>query len=174
MRVEYVSFRFEIILLSEYDIQMPHLLIVSHTPSANTRAMTDAVVSGASHEDIRGVELRLRVPSDAGADDVLWANGIILGTTENFGYMSGAIKDFFERIYYPCLDKKAGLPYALFIRAGNDGSGARTSMERIITGLAWRAVQEPLICQGEYQDNFLGYCEELGMTMAAGLEAGIF
>ena len=174
MRVEYMLVRFEIIPLSEYDIQMPHLLIVAHIPSANTSAMTDAVVSGASHADIRGVELRVLTPSGAAADDVLWANGIILGTTENFGYMSGAIKDFFERIYYPCLDKTAGLPYALFIRAGNDGSGARTSMERIITGLGWRAVQEPLICQGEYQDNFLGQCEELGMTMAAGLEAGIF
>ena len=153
---------------------MPHLLIVSHVPSVNTRAMTDAVVSGASHEDILGVDLRVHNPFEAGAEDVLWADGIILGTTENFGYMSGAIKDFFERIYYPCLDKTEGLPYALFIRAGNDGLGARTSIERIINGLAWRAVQEPLICSGDYQEGFTELCEELGMTMAAGLEAGIF
>ena len=153
---------------------MPHLLIISHTPSANTRAMTEAVAGGAAHEDIRGIKLRVLTPSEAGPEDVLWANGIILGTTENFGYMSGAIKDFFERIYYPCLEKTGGLPYALFIRAGNDGTGARTSMERIITGLAWKAVQEPLICSGEYREEFLGPCKELGMTMAAGLEAGIF
>lgn len=153
---------------------MPHLLIVSHVPSVNTRAMTDAVVSGASHEDILGVDLRVHNPFEAGAEDVLWADGIILGTTENFGYMSGAMKDFFERIYYPCLDQTEGLPYALFIRAGNDGLGARTSIERIITGLAWRAVQEPLICSGDYRENFPELCEELGMTMAAGLEAGIF
>ena len=153
---------------------MPHLLIVSHVPSVNTRAMTDAVVSGASHEDILGVDLRVHNPFEAGAEDVLWADGIILGTTENFGYMSGAMKDFFERIYYPCLDKTEGLPYVLFIRAGNDGLGARTSIERIITGLAWRAVQEPLICSGDYQESFPELCEELGMTMAAGLEAGIF
>ena len=153
---------------------MPRLLIVSHVPSVNTRAMTDAVVSGASHEDITGVDLRVRTPFEAGAEDVLWADGIVLGTTENFGYMSGAMKDFFERIYYPCLDKTEGLPYALFIRAGNDGLGARTSIERIIKGLAWRAVQEPLICSGDYQESFPGLCEELGMTMAAGLEAGIF
>ena len=100
---------------------MPHLLIVSHVPSVNTRAMTDAVVCGASHEDIQGVELRVHIPFDAEAEDVLWADGIILGTTENFGYMSGAMKDFFERIYYPCLEKTEGLPYALFIRAWNDG-----------------------------------------------------
>ena len=153
---------------------MPHLLIVSHAPSANTRAMTDAVIKGAMHEDIAGVELRALAPRDAGPDDVLSADGILLGTTENFGYMSGAIKDFFERIYYPCLEKTQGLPYALFIRAGNDGAGARSSMERIITGLAWRAVQEPLICKGTYQTEFLASCEELGMTMAAGLEAGVF
>ena len=153
---------------------MPRLLIVSHVPSVNTRAMTDAVVSGASHEDISGVDLRVRNPFEAGVEDVLWADGLILGTTENFGYMSGAIKDFFERIYYPCLDKTEGLPYALFIRAGNDGLGAKTSIERIIKGLAWRAVQEPLICSGDYQESFHGLCEELGMTMAAGLEAGIF
>ena len=153
---------------------MPHLLIVSHVPSVNTRAMTDAVVSGASHEDIIGVDLRVHNPFAAGAEDVLWADGIILGTTENFGYMSGAMKDFFERIYYPCLDKTEGLPYALFIRAGNDGLGAKTSIERIIKGLAWRSVQEPLICSGDYQESFSELCEELGMTMAAGLEAGIF
>ena len=153
---------------------MPQLLIVSHVPSANTRAMTDAVIKGATHEDIAGVELRALAPRDAEADDVLWADGILLGTTENFGYMSGAIKDFFERIYYPCLEKTEGLPYALFIRAGNDGAGARSSMERIITGLAWRAVQEPLICKGAYRTEFLASCEELGMTMAAGLEAGVF
>lgn len=153
---------------------MPRLLIVSHVPSANTRAMTDALVNGASHEDISGVDLRIRNPFESGAEDVLWADGIILGTTENFGYMSGAMKDFFERIYYPCLDKTEGLPYALFIRAGNDGLGAKTSIERIINGLGWRAVQEPLICRGDYQESFPGLCEELGMTMAAGLEAGIF
>ena len=169
-----VTAMFEIITLSEYDIQMPHLLIISHTPSANTRAMTEAVASGAAHEDLDGVELRVLVPSAAGPEDVLWADGIILGTTENFGYMSGAIKDFFERIYYPCLEKTEGLPYALFIRAGNDGAGARTSMERIITGLAWKAVQEPLICSGDYRREFLSACTELGMVMAAGLETGIF
>ena len=153
---------------------MPRLLIVSHVPSANTRAMTDAVVNGASHEAISGVDLQVRNPFAATPEDVLRADGIILGTTENFGYMSGAVKDFFERIYYPCLDKTEGLPYALFIRAGNDGAGARTSIERIIKGLAWRAVQEPLICRGAYQEQFSQLCEELGMTMAAGLEAGIF
>ena len=153
---------------------MHKLLIVSHSPSDNAQALTDAVVKGATNPDIEQVQVRVMVPLQATADDVLWANGIILGTTENFGYMSGALKDFFERIYYPCLEKTEGLPYALFIKAGIDGTGARSSVERIVTGLKWKAVQEPLICQGKFTPDFLTAGEEFGMTVAAGLEAGIF
>ena len=113
-------------------------------------------------------------PLQAGPSDVLWCHGLILGTTENFGYMSGALKDFFDRIYYPCLEATQGRPYALFIRAGNDGSGARSSVERIVTGLKWRAVAQPVIAAGEFTAAHVAQCEELGMTLAAGLEAGIF
>ncbi len=153
---------------------MQHLLILSHSPSPNAQALTDAVAKGANHEDIDKVEVRLRPPLDAVADDVRWSNAIILGTTENFGYMSGAMKDFFDRIYYPCLEQTEGLPYALFVKAGLDGQGAKTSVERIVTGLKWKQVQETLICKGEFRPEFVKDCEELGMTMAAGLEAGIF
>ena len=153
---------------------MQKLLVVSHTPSPNTRALTDALLRGARHEDVSSVEVRHVLPLAANADDVQWADAIVLGTTENFGYMSGALKDFFDRIYYPCLELTEGLPYALFIRAGLDGLGTRTAVERIVTGLKWRAVQEPLILQGEFQEEFLAQCEELGLTMAAGLEAGVF
>jgi len=153
---------------------MANLLIVSHQPSKNTATLTDAVIRGVRHPDISGIELTVIPPLEAGAEDVLWADGIILGTTENFGYMSGALKDFFERIYYPCLEKSEGLPYALFIRAGNDGLGAQSSIERIVTGLSWKQVQPPLICTGPWREEFPGQCEELGTTMAAGLEAAIF
>lgn len=153
---------------------MHNLLLVSHCPSANTAKLRDAVIRGVEHPDISGVTLRSLAPLDAGAEDVLWADALILGTTENFGYMAGRIKDFFERIYYPCLDKTQGLPFALYIRAGNDGEGARSSIERIVTGLKWQAVQPPLICRGDFQEAFLNQCEELGMTLAAGLEGGIF
>ncbi len=153
---------------------MPNLLIIAHTPSANTQALNDAVIKGAQHEEIKAVTLRALPALKATAEDVLWANGIILGSTENFGYMSGAIKDFFERIYYPCLEKTEALPYALYIRAGIDGQGALMSMERIITGLKWKQVQEPLLCKGEFKPAHLPLGEEFGMTMAAGLDAGIF
>ena len=153
---------------------MQNLLVVAHTPSPNTCKMTDAVASGASHKDITGIELKITRPLESGPQDVLWADGIIIGTTENFAYMSGAMKDFFERIYYPCLEKTESLPYGLFIRAGNDGLGAQTSIERIVTGLRWKQVQAPLICCGPWDETFLDQCEELGMTIAAGLEAGIF
>lgn len=153
---------------------MKKLLVVSHMPSPHTRVMTEAVFKGASHADISNISVMLSQPLETTPQEVLDADAIILGTTENFGYMSGALKDFFDRIYYPCLEKTDSLPYAVFIRAGNDGQGARSSIERIAKGLAWRQVQEPLICRGEWQPSFTVQCEELGMTLAAGLEAGIF
>ncbi len=153
---------------------MKNLLIVSHSPSPNTKALTEAVVAGASNDDIERICIRERPPLQADSGDVLWANAIILGTTENFGYMSGAMKDFFDRIYYPCLEQTQGLPYALLVKAGLDGQGAKSSVERIVTGLRWKQVQPALICKGEFRSDFIPQCQELGMTMAAGLEAGVF
>ena len=151
-----------------------HLLIVAHIPSDNTRRLRDAVVRGAKNPEISGVELRALTPFEARPDDVLWADAVILGTTENLGYMSGALKDFFDRIYYPCLELTQGKPYAAYIRAGHDGTGTRRGIETIVTGLRWRAVRDPLICRGEWRDSFEGQCEELGTLMAAGLETGVF
>jgi len=150
------------------------LLIVAHAPSDNTLAMREAVFAGACAPGIEGVSVSVKPPLEAGPGDVLGADAILLGTTENLGYMSGALKDFFDRIYYPCLEKKQGLPYGLYIRAGHDGTGTRRGIETIVTGLRWRAVSEPLLCRGVWQDAFLGQCEELGTLMAAGLEAGVF
>jgi multimeric flavodoxin WrbA len=150
------------------------LLIVGHVPSPNTLRLREAAVKGASSPDIEGVVVIAASPFDVGPDDVLAANAILLGTTENLGYMSGALKDFFDRIYYPVLEKTEGLSYALYIRAGHDGTGTRRGVETIVTGLRWRAVQDPLILRGDWQEDFVGQVEELGMLMAAGLEAGIF
>lgn len=149
------------------------LLIVAHAPSPNTRALLDAVLAGARTPGIEGVEVAALSPFTARADDVLSADAVILGTPENLGYMSGALKDFFDRIYYPCLERTQGHPYALWVRAGSDGTGTRRAVEAIATGLRWRVVQPPLICRGEFQESFIGQCRDLGMAVAAGLEAGI-
>ena len=148
------------------------LLIVAHAPSENTLSLRAAVERGALSKT--EIEVRVLAPLQAGPDDVLAANAVILGTTENLGYMSGALKDFFDRSYYPILEKTQGMPYCLYIRAGHDGTGTRRGVETIVTGLRWRAVQEPLILKGGWQEDFVAPCEELGMAMAAGLEAGVF
>ena len=150
------------------------LLIVAHAPSPNTLRLREAALRGARSPDIEGVEARAASPFDVGPEDVLAAHAILLGTTENLGYMSGALKDFFDRVYYPVLEETQGLAYALYIRAGHDGTGTRRAIESITTGLRWRQVSEPLICRGEFQQSWLGEAEQLGLLMAAGLEAGVF
>lgn len=151
-----------------------NLLIVYHSQSGTTEKMAEAVIRGARNEEIGGVEVRVMSALDAEAGDVLWSDALILGTPENFGYMSGALKYFLDRIYYPCLERVEGKPYALFVRAGNDGTGAVTSVQRILAGLALKEIQPPLIVAGEFDEDRLAECEELGMTVAAGLEAGVF
>jgi multimeric flavodoxin WrbA len=153
---------------------MKHLLLVHHSQTGSTAALAQAVLDGARDPAIAGVELRVASPLAADAEDLRWADAVILGTPENFGYMSGALKYFFDRIYYTCLDQTQGLPYALFIKAGNDGDGALSSVHRIVTGLRWREVQAPLIVKGDINAQSLSDCRELGMALAAGLEAGLF
>lgn len=153
---------------------MKKLLLIAHTPSENTLALSESVLSGCQHPEISGVSSKLKSPFDTEPDNVLNSDAIILFTTENFGYMSGALKDFFDRCYYPCLDHTQGLPYALVIRAGLDGTGTKLAVEKITTGLKWKAIQEPLICKGDFQPEFSVQCEELGLTVAAGLENGLF
>lgn len=150
-----------------------NLLVVAHDPSPNTSRMVEAVLRGAAHEDIERVDTRHVRPLEAGHDDVLACDALILGTTENLGYMSGALKDFFDRTYYSVIEHTEGLPYALYVRAGMDGTGTRRAVESICTGLSWRPVQEPLICRGSWDDAFLEQCEELGLYMAASLDTDI-
>lgn len=150
------------------------LLIVAHAPSPNTLRLAEAALGGARHPDISNVESIWMPPLEAQPDDVLAADAILLGTTENLGYMSGALKDFFDRCYYPALEVKQGTPCALYIRAGMDGTGTRRAVETIVTGLRWNWVQEPVVLRGEWQDDFVEQVEQLGMYLAAGLDSGIF
>jgi multimeric flavodoxin WrbA len=149
------------------------LIIYGGHAGGRTERLLRAVQAGvaASGEPI---EVRSLPALQAGAEDLLWANGLLIGTPEHFGYMSGAVKDFMDRTFYPVEGKVEGLPYAVFVSAGNDGTGAVTSIERIALGYKWKKVAEPLIVKGEPTETDLQRCEELGQTMAAGLALRIF
>lgn len=133
--------------------------------------MAEAVIRGANSTAVEDVEVRVKNALDADAKDLLWADAFILGTPENFGYMSGAMKYFLDEIFYAVEGKISG---RAFVRAGNDGSGAISSIRRILSGLAVKEVQEPVLIAGDFEESRLAECEELGLTLAAGLEAGIF
>ena len=155
------------------DMANKTLLIVAHAPSPNTQKLAQAAYDGANHADI-DITVVLKSPQDTQPEDVLAADALLLGTTENLAYMAGLTKDFFDRCYYPVLEEKQGLPFALYIRAGHDGTGTKRAMDTIITGLRWNQIQDTLILQGEWQDSFTEQVEELAMTLAAGVEAGIY
>jgi multimeric flavodoxin WrbA len=157
-----------------YSGGVKHLLIVYHTKTGNTGRLADAVHRGAASETGGTVEIRLREAREAGAADLLWADGVLLGTPENFGYMAGAMKDFLDRTFYEVEGKLQPLPCGIFISAGNDGSGALSSLRRIVKGYPLREVQEAVIARGVVTDTDLARCEELGQALAVGLDAGIF
>jgi multimeric flavodoxin WrbA len=145
------------------------LLIVHHTPSPSMQAMLEAVLSGANHEDIEGVDVVVRPALSATTVDVLEADGYLLGTPANLGYMSGALKHFFDQIYYPVLQATQKRPFALYVH-GNEGvEGAVRAIGSVTTGLQWQQVAEPVTVLGEPSKEDLEACWELGATVAAGL-----
>lgn len=149
------------------------LLIYGGHTGGRTLRMVEAVTSGVVRSG-EPVELRALPALEADADDLLWAQGLLIGTPEHFGYMSGAVKDFMDRTFYPVEGKVEGLPYALFVSAGNDGSGAVTSIERIALGYKWKRIAEPLIVKGDIDATARDRCVELGQMMVSGLALGIF
>ncbi len=152
---------------------MPRLLVITHTKTGGTGDLCDAVLKGAADPRIDGVEVSQIDALTATAADVSAVDGLILGTPENFGYMSGALKHFFDSVFYELGDRTSSLPYALFVRAGTDGTGAVASIEPLATGLRWRQVLPPLLVVGEViTADHLADAEELGATMAAGLAYG--
>lgn len=153
---------------------MKHLLLVYHSQSCRTEALAHAVYRGATDPAIDGVDTRLKLAGESGLDDLLWADAVILGTPENFGYMSGAMKDFLDRTYYPAQGLVEGMGYALFVSAGNDGTGAVRAIRRIALGYPLKEIVAPIIVRGEVHASNLEACQELGMTVAAGLELGMF
>ncbi|HMN46209.1 MAG TPA: NAD(P)H-dependent oxidoreductase [Povalibacter sp.] len=149
------------------------LLIYGGHAGGRTLDMVQAVTTGIllSGEPI---ELRAQPALDADVDDLLWAQALLIGTPEHFGYMAGAVKDFMDRTFYPVEGRVDGLPYALFVSAGNDGTGAVASIERIALGYRWKKAAEPVIVKGDVDEAARQRCIELGQTMASGLALGIF
>jgi multimeric flavodoxin WrbA len=131
--------------------------------------MLQAVLAGAGDERIEGVEVVARPALVANAVDVLEADGYVLGTPANLGYMSGALKHFFDQAYYPCLDATAGRPYGLYLHGNSDTTGALRGIETIVTGLRWQRAQEPVTVVGDPSRDDLDACWELGAAVAAGL-----
>jgi multimeric flavodoxin WrbA len=152
---------------------MKRLLLIFHSQSGHTRRLAEAAAAGAAELEDE-IELRVRDARAATLDDLLWAQGLLLGTPENFGYMSGALKDFMDRTYYAAEGKTIGLPYAVFISCDNDGRGAVSAIERIATGYGWRQIAAALICRGEVTPEHEAQARELGQTLAAGLTLGLF
>ena len=150
---------------------MSKLLIVHHTPSPALQEMFEAVVAGATDEAIEGVEVIRRPALVATVTDVLQADGYLLGTPANIGYMSGALKHFFDTIYYPCLDATIHRPYAAYVHGNSDTVGAVRAIESIATGLSWQRVFRPVTVVGAPSKTDLEACRELGATVAASLMA---
>ena len=145
------------------------LLVVCMSRSGSTTRLVDAFISGTRTEGIEDVRVRVLAPLDAGVDDVLAASVVVLAAPENFGLINGLMKDFLERIYYPCLDVTISKPYALIVKGKDDGRGAIRTTEKILTGLRWKVVHPPLRVVGEISDDDLADATEMGATLAGGL-----
>lgn len=146
---------------------VPRLLVVHHTPSPATRTLLEEVLAGARLPELADVAVVARPALGATVVDVLEADGYLLGTTANFGYMSGALKHFFDTVYYPCLDATAGRPYGLWVHGNDDVAGAVRGVRSIVTGLGWTPVAHPVEVTGVPDAGALEACRDLGATVAA-------
>lgn len=153
-------------------LELKHLLIIYHSQSGSSKTLATAVAQGASRE--QDTELRVSRAMEAGLADLLWADGLIVVTPENFGALSGAVKDFFDRTFYPAEPYQINIPYMVVVSAGNDGRGAASQLQRIVLGYPMRSVAEPLIVRGKPESSHIEAAADLGQAMSAGLSMGIF
>src|SRR4051794_2102418 len=152
------------------------LLVVWHPAPPSIHRLRDAVLEGIGDAGT-ALEVRSRAAPACTADDVEAAAGLVLLTTENFGMVSGLVKDLLERIY-PWFEevpnRNPGLPYLLIAKGGNDGTGAVRDVTRIVTGLRWKEALPPVVISGEASEHHLAHVREQAATLAAGVDAGVF
>ena len=150
------------------------VLLIAHTPSPNTLALATAALGSVASHDTGDVVMRCLSPFDVSAKDVSEAAAVIIGTTENIGYMAGATKDMFDRCYNDWLDCTAAKPVAIYIRAGLDGTGTKNALTSICGGLKWRLIATPLIVQGSWQNTYCDQVSELCLGVVLGIDSGIY
>jgi hypothetical protein len=148
-------------------VRVPRLLVVHHTTSPTLQSLLDAVRAGATDPEVTGVDVVVRPALIASPHEALDADGYLLGTPANIGYMSGALKHFFDQIYYPCLDATVGRPFGVWVHGNSDTTGAIRGIETITTGLKWRAAAEPVSVIGDADQQARDACWNLGATLAA-------
>ena len=154
------------------DTLKKNILVIYHSQGGTMKGMARRFAEGAVKEE--NVTVLLKKASEATVDDLLQCSGIAIGSPEYFGMMAGMIKDFFDRTYEAAREKTIGLPFVVFVCAGNDGRGAITQIERIAAGYKWKKVQEHIRVTGTPREQDLAALEELGQTLAAGVDFGIF
>ena len=145
---------------------MPRLLVVHHSPSPATRAMHEAALDGLAQEGLEEVEVVVRPALTCSPVEALEADGYLLGTPANMGYMSGALKHFFDQLYYVGLDVTRGRPYALWVHGDNDATGAMRSVDKVADALQWRRVAEPVCVLGKPDAAQRSALGELAATVA--------
>lgn len=148
---------------------VPQLLIVHHTPSPSMHSMLDAARSGATDDAIEGVRVVVRAALAATAWDALAADAYLLGSPANLGYVSGALKHFFDEVYYPCIEETGGRPFGFYLHGNSDTTGAQRAIEEITTGLRWHLAAKPVIVIDRPSRADLDACWDLGATLAAAL-----
>jgi multimeric flavodoxin WrbA len=148
---------------------LPRLLVVHHTSSPALQAMLEAAVAGARDPELERIEVVVTPALAATVPDVLAADAFVLGTPANIGYMSGALKHFFDQIYYPCLQAKTGAPYGLYVHGASDTAGAVRAVKSIAAGLGWAEVVNPVSAIGPVGKDVEQQCYDLGATVAANL-----
>lgn len=150
---------------------MAVLLVVHHTASPAMQELLEAVLAGTRADGIEGVEVRVRPALIASPVEVLEADGFLLGTPANIGYLSGAMKHFFDGVYYPTMAAKPGAPYGLWVSGNNSVEGAVRAAESITKGLGWQKAHEAVEITGGADKAAKEACFDLGGTVAASLMA---